>query len=334
MVALLKRGTTLSTQTSSTSSLHSVSTPPTANPPPFPKDEKSDYLGVMGLAVFFDSGPRVFCETRGNLAAMAFFADNSSRKGRGGTEEASVFSSCWDDEGNGVIILHVGLTPETDGDLSVYFGANEHIPLKLVSERYRSLVLVATHDPDQEIPVRFDPTVLDSILPIASVIVVPRSQDEIAALSGDTDMDLTAFWCLMEWTHAIAGGDCAQQMLGIEGALSLRSDAEVLAFSRLLRLLVADLYRDALQGVVRNVDRDAFRSFRYWLVMQGNATYTRLLDNPRILPDLMASWGLTQNRAYEAMGDVATTVLDVRSLTQNKRHQINSAPPIDSSTAS
>lgn len=103
-------------------------------------------------------------------------------------------------------------------------------------------------------------------------------------------MDRTTFWQLIETTGAESGGNTKLQEGLLCAALTHRGLDACLDFDRILGELMGESYDWGLWGAAYIIhdgcSDDGFEYFRGWLIAQGEAIFTRAVQDPDSLAEI------------------------------------------------
>jgi hypothetical protein len=96
------------------------------------------------------------------------------------------------------------------------------------------------------------------------------------------------FWKLIEESGPRLG-DCEGQCDVLRGLLERLPPKEIVSFEKHRVRVMHESYRADLWNVIYIVEQgcgnDGFDYFRYWLILQGQETFYRVLANPELLGD-------------------------------------------------
>lgn len=100
-------------------------------------------------------------------------------------------------------------------------------------------------------------------------------------------MDRDAFWSLIESAREESGGNLDELVELLYGSLSARAPEEIVAFQEHLDACIDRAYHWDLRGAAFLANRggsdDMFLDFRAWLVAQGQAAYTAMMNDAQSL---------------------------------------------------
>ena len=104
-------------------------------------------------------------------------------------------------------------------------------------------------------------------------------------------MNIKTFWELINDTQRANDGNISKQADLLVEKLRHMSDAEILAFDKILEDLMNDAYDAALWDAAYIIgcgcSDDGFYEFRGWLIAQGKEVYEKALSDPESLVDLI-----------------------------------------------
>ena len=123
-------------------------------------------------------------------------------------------------------------------------------------------------------------------------------------------MDDQRFWALVEAARDAAGDVAEERIAGLEQVLLAHHADEVQAFQDKYDELLQRANTWELWGAARLLDdgcsEDGFRTFRDWLISEGEQVFEAALADPDSLADLPAA----ESFALEGFGDVAAEVFE------------------------
>jgi hypothetical protein len=127
-------------------------------------------------------------------------------------------------------------------------------------------------------------------------------------------MNKQTFWKLIMETNRQSKGESSFQQELIGNRLGQLPLEEIIAFDNLFREHINKAYTWKLWAAAYIVNGgcsdDTFMDFRGWLIAQGEAVYTRAVEDP---DSLVESAGLEENMEWEGFSYVATNIYEEKS---------------------